>query len=71
MRAKSPRSYLFVPGNRPDRFARACAAGADAVLVDLKMPCLLRKKLRRARLDRPVILRAQAIVDEVEDRPAS
>jgi citrate lyase subunit beta/citryl-CoA lyase len=32
----SPRSYLFVPGNRPDRFAKACAAGADEVVVDLE-----------------------------------
>ena len=32
----SPRSYLFVPGNRPDRFAKACAAGADAVVIDLE-----------------------------------
>jgi citrate lyase subunit beta/citryl-CoA lyase len=30
------RSYLYVPGNRPDRFAKACAAGADAVIVDLE-----------------------------------
>jgi citrate lyase subunit beta/citryl-CoA lyase len=30
------RSFLFVPGNRPDRFAKACAAGADAVIVDLE-----------------------------------
>jgi citrate lyase subunit beta/citryl-CoA lyase len=30
------RSYLFVPGNRPDRFARAIAAGADAVIIDLE-----------------------------------
>ena len=30
------RSYLFVPGNRPDRFDKACAAGADAVIVDLE-----------------------------------
>jgi citrate lyase subunit beta/citryl-CoA lyase len=29
------RSYLYVPGNRPDRFDKACAAGADAVIVDL------------------------------------
>lgn len=27
---------LFVPGSRPDRFARACAAGADCVLLDLE-----------------------------------
>jgi len=30
------RSYLFVPGNRPDRFEKACNAGADAVIVDLE-----------------------------------
>jgi citrate lyase subunit beta / citryl-CoA lyase len=30
------RSYLFVPANRPERFAKACAAGADAVIVDLE-----------------------------------
>ena len=31
-----PRSYLFVPGNRPDRFAKAVASGADAVIIDLE-----------------------------------
>jgi citrate lyase subunit beta/citryl-CoA lyase len=30
------RSYLFVPGNRPDRYAKALAAGADAVIIDLE-----------------------------------
>ncbi|NEX60458.1 HpcH/HpaI aldolase/citrate lyase family protein [Noviherbaspirillum galbum] len=30
------RSYLFVPASRPERFERACAAGADAVIVDLE-----------------------------------
>ena len=30
------RSFLFVPGNRPERFAKACAAGAHAVIVDLE-----------------------------------
>lgn len=30
------RSYLFVPGDRPDRFDKACAAGADRVIVDLE-----------------------------------
>lgn len=30
------RSYLFVPGNRPDRFDKACASGADAVILDLE-----------------------------------
>jgi citrate lyase subunit beta / citryl-CoA lyase len=31
-----PRSYLFVPGNRPERFEKAHAAGADAVILDLE-----------------------------------
>ncbi len=30
------RSLLFVPGARPDRFAKAMAAGADAVCIDLE-----------------------------------
>ncbi|UEM07420.1 CoA ester lyase (plasmid) [Skermanella rosea] len=30
------RSLLFVPGTRPDRFAKAAASGADAVCVDLE-----------------------------------
>lgn len=30
------RSYLFVPANRPERIAKALAAGADAVIVDLE-----------------------------------
>jgi citrate lyase subunit beta / citryl-CoA lyase len=30
------RSYLFVPGHRPDRFDKACASGADAVILDLE-----------------------------------
>lgn len=34
--AFSPQSYLFVPGSRPERFDRALASGADAVIVDLE-----------------------------------
>jgi citrate lyase subunit beta/citryl-CoA lyase len=30
------RSYLFVPGNRPERFAKAIASGAGAVILDLE-----------------------------------
>ena len=30
------RSYLFVPGNRPERFAKALASGADIVVLDLE-----------------------------------
>ena len=29
-------SALFVPGDRPERFAKALAAGADAVIIDLE-----------------------------------
>lgn len=31
-----PRSYLFVPGQRPDRFAKAAASGADTIILDLE-----------------------------------
>jgi citrate lyase subunit beta/citryl-CoA lyase len=31
-----PRAYLFVPADRPERFAKARASGADAVIVDLE-----------------------------------
>ena len=31
-----PRTYLFVPGDRPERFAKAFATGADAVVLDLE-----------------------------------
>lgn len=30
------RSYLFVPGDRPERFAKALASGADRVILDLE-----------------------------------
>ncbi|MCY4482972.1 MAG: CoA ester lyase [Spirochaetaceae bacterium] len=30
------RSLLFVPANRPDRYAKAAAAGADKVIIDLE-----------------------------------
>lgn len=36
MQRAVPRSYLFVPGNRPERFAKAMSAGADAVILDLE-----------------------------------
>jgi citrate lyase subunit beta/citryl-CoA lyase len=32
----APVSYLFVPGNRPERFDKACASGAQAVILDLE-----------------------------------
>lgn len=30
------RSFLFVPGNRPERYAKALASGASAVIIDLE-----------------------------------
>lgn len=33
---RAARTFLFVPGNRPDRFAKAEAAGADVVVIDLE-----------------------------------
>jgi citrate lyase subunit beta/citryl-CoA lyase len=35
-RLAQARSFLFVPGNRPERFAKALASGADAVIIDLE-----------------------------------
>ena len=31
-----PRTYLFVPGTRPERFGKALACGADRVVLDLE-----------------------------------
>ena len=36
MTAPQHHSVLFVPGNRPDRFDKALAAGASAVIIDLE-----------------------------------
>ena len=30
------RSLLFVPGDRPERFDKAAASGADAIILDLE-----------------------------------
>ncbi|WP_322027185.1 CoA ester lyase [Burkholderia sp. BCC1977] len=35
-RSMPARSYLFVPGNKPERFDKALASGADAVIIDLE-----------------------------------
>ncbi|MEP6719845.1 MAG: CoA ester lyase [Variovorax sp.] len=31
-----PRTYLFVPGTRPERFGKALSSGADCVVLDLE-----------------------------------
>ena len=59
-----PRSYLFVPADRPERIAKARGCGADAVIVDLEDAVAPGAKSRArdallATLDaaRPVVLR--------------
>uniref|UniRef100_UPI0022EB5299 HpcH/HpaI aldolase/citrate lyase family protein n=1 Tax=Falsiroseomonas oryzae TaxID=2766473 RepID=UPI0022EB5299 len=49
------RSILFVPGHRPDRFAKALAVGADAVVIDLEdaVPPGEKAAARQAVLARP------------------
>jgi citrate lyase subunit beta/citryl-CoA lyase len=43
---KTERSYLFVPGNRPDRFEKACESGADAIILDLEDAVPVEQKLQ-------------------------
>lgn len=68
----APRSYLFVPGNRPDRFAKAAASGVDVVVIDLEdaVPPA-EKKVARAALaewlasnDTPVAVRVNDVNSE-------
>jgi citrate lyase subunit beta/citryl-CoA lyase len=61
------RSYLFVPGIRPDRFGKALASGADEVILDLEdaVPDGRKLEARQAvagwlRGDRPVYVRVNA-----------
>ena len=62
------RSYLFVPGNRPDRYDKACATRAHGVIVDLEDAVPPRDKssareaLRRwLQPGRPVFVRVNAV----------
>lgn len=61
------RAPLFVPANRPERFAKAAASGADAVILDLE-DAVARDDKAAARgmvetgfTDLPVILRVNAM----------
>lgn len=65
---RTARSLLFVPGSRPERFDKALAAGADAVIVDLEDAVAPHEKERAraalaAWLDpaRPVLVRINAV----------
>ena len=68
MNAAPHRSYLFVPGNRPERFEKALASGADTIILDLEdaVPPALKEAARDAVADwldgaRPVVLRVNAV----------
>ena len=52
-RLAQARSFLFVPGHRPERFAKALASGADAVIIDLEdaVPLDAKGTARTALLD--------------------
>jgi citrate lyase subunit beta / citryl-CoA lyase len=54
------RSLLFVPGDRPERFAKASASGADAIIIDLE---------DSVALDRKVVAREAAAEYLSGDRP--
>lgn len=60
------RTPLFVPANRPERFAKAAASGADAIILDLEDAVAAQAKdAARAALSRdftalPVIVRINA-----------
>lgn len=43
---RSERSYLFCPGDRPERFAKALGSGADRVVIDLEDAVLPDSKAR-------------------------
>ncbi|MBB6122989.1 HpcH/HpaI aldolase/citrate lyase family protein [Sphingobium subterraneum] len=58
---------LFVPANRPERFGKAAASGADAVILDLEDAVaadakdVARDNLRALALDVPVIVRINGV----------
>lgn len=68
----APRSYLFVPGDSPDKIGKAVGGSADAVIVDLEDAVAPARKIaaRRTVVDalasvdrrgRPVLLRVNAV----------
>jgi citrate lyase subunit beta/citryl-CoA lyase len=61
------RALLFVPGDRPERFAKAASSGADAVVLDLEdavapaaKPQALRNVLEWLRAGREAVVRVNA-----------
>jgi citrate lyase subunit beta/citryl-CoA lyase len=71
----TPVTYLFVPGDRPERFDKALASGADAIILDLEdgvsaeakeaaRSAIARWIAARPILDVPVALRINAATTE-------
>lgn len=63
----APRSYLFVPGDRPERFGKALTTNADRVIIDLEDAVAPDRKDAARQFvenwlstDRPVVLRINA-----------
>ena len=56
------RSYLFVPGDRPERFDKALASGAHAVILDLEDAVLPERKPQARASVREWLTRADARV---------
>ena len=56
------RSFLFVPANRPERYAKALACGADAVIIDLEDAVAPADKL----LARQALLAAAPAIDAAQ-----
>lgn len=66
--SRLPRSYLFVPADRPERLEKALASGADVVVLDLEdavapaSKAAARDQLSSAlRPDRPVVVRVNGV----------
>lgn len=68
----SARTFLFVPGNRPERFEKAFQSGADAVIIDLEdsVPVSAKASAREAiadnweslrRRELPLVIRVNAV----------
>lgn len=59
---KQDRSYLFVPGDRPERFDKAMASGAHAVILDLEDAVLPQRKAQARQAVQAWLERASAPV---------
>ncbi len=63
------RSLLFVPGDRPERFAKAAASGADAIILDLEDSVSLANKDAARRAIADYLAGAREIVTLVRVNP--